>query len=191
MALSKVEQLNFQVRRRISALQKSRIWGQGNILKWWLLLEWKFWTLVDGLQFLETFGQKLTRGCQNNSRSHFWIYIYTGCPIWVGDILKSYNCDFDFGVRQFSPSFLWWKNVYISKSGIKHFFQFFKGSPNLAHFSNFPPNENFENESNHRDPLKNLKKIKILQKLKCTHFSTMIKMILFREKYLTPKTKSQ
>ena len=30
--------------------------------------------------------------------------IYTGCLIWIGDILKSY-CDFYFGARQFYLSF--------------------------------------------------------------------------------------
>ena len=33
--------------------------------------------------------------------------VHTGCAIWIGDILKRY-CDFIFGDRYFTSSFLWW-----------------------------------------------------------------------------------
>ena len=60
------------------------------------------------------------------NRVIFKNHVHTGCPIWMGEILKSY-WGFIFGGRHFFPSFLWWKNVYILIFVII-FFENFKGS---------------------------------------------------------------
>ena len=103
--------------------------------------------------------------------SHF--HPYTGCSIWKWDILKSY-CDFIFGGRHFSPSFLWWKNVYILIFGIKKIQKFQRVPPMIwLIFEIFSQIQILYNEPNHRgDPLK-FSEFFLFQISKCTHFSTM------------------
>ena len=95
------------------------------------------------------------------------VYILQGAPYVWDKILKRY-CGFIFGARHFSPSFLWWKNVYILIFGINK-----KNPPyDLAHLSNLDLAESLKNKPNHRrDPL--IFKKTLFQKPKCTHFSTI------------------
>ncbi len=72
---------------------------------------------------------------------------YTGCSIWIWDILKSY-CGFVFGVTIFFPiifmvekcvDFDIWTVIKKDSKGPSY---------DLAHFSNFAFAENFKNEYN-------------------------------------------
>ena len=97
----------------------------------------------------------------------------TECLIWIWDILRGYY-GFIFGARHFSPSFLWWKNVYILIFGIKKIQKFQRVPPMIwLIFEIFSQIQILYNEPNHRgDPLK-FSEFFLFQISKCTHFSTM------------------